>query len=282
MSLGRDEDAVATYQRMLDTFPASTNSRYVESQIRKIVGAEHDYHRGTLERWAKALKEGCTDDMDVRVGSGNAQDRKVRHLGLAGLAAHAAELEKACKPTPRNRGAFASVYRDLAMEAARHEDCGAFRAFFTRYVEANGSISDMNAAQKHSASWCELGNVLAKVVWLSATLDGSWTLELDRNLVAVRYHDGRTLSLSASKEEGPGSFQLYLDATWPNTFKCREARWVSSNGERAEGTCEVALTRLAAQTGDFDEGTFRASLQSKEHPARKIEISDGTFRLRRQ
>ncbi len=289
LSLGRDEEAIATYQRLLDAFPASDRAPWVEKQIEKLVGAAHDDRRDKRERWAKAMKDGCADDMDIRVATGTLLHEKLRHLGLEGLAAHAAELEQACKPTPRNRGAFASVYSDLAMTSARHEDCEGFRRWMTRYLEHGGSVGDMQARQRNSAPWCELGDIERKVTWLHAKQDGSWNLEFDRHLVSVQSYDGKVLTLMASKEGQPQSFDLRLTREKPEgPFTCEAARWQRSNEDRWEGTCSVTLTRLAAENGEHDEGSFTATLKPQAQrgapapEARRMELSAGSFRLRRE
>jgi len=279
------DEAIAEYQRLLDAFPNGRQATSVERRIKQLIGAEHEHSQGDRERWAKALKEGCADDMDIRVGTDTVLSDRMRPLGLAALKAHAEELEKACKRTPRNHGAFAFVYRDLALEAAYHEDCDAYRHWFTQYVEAGGSVGDMMGYAKNHTPWCELGDVTRKVVWMYGKLDRSWSFEFDRHLVSILANTGKRLTLNAGKESVPESFALYLDADAKGQFTiCHLAQWRRA-GEREplEGTCTIRITKLAEQKYEYDEGAFTATFEVQEPGyKRKIEMTDGKFRLRRE
>jgi TolB-like protein len=283
--LDRDDDAVAAYQKFLDASPAAAESKRAEQRIREIIGVEHDHSRYERERWAKAL-QGC-EDMDIRVGMGTLR-RHMARMGLSGIAAQASELEKACPLTPKLRSAFAYMYKDLALASATHEDCDGFQSWFRKYVQADGSVADMLGYQKNYAPWCELGDVTKSVVWMNSNLDKNWTLEFNQNLTSVRSSDGKELSLTGSKQmmaNGRDSLSFFLDATGPDTFSCRSARWHRFDEKTPlEGGCDVRITKLARERGDFDEGTYSATFETIEPTGwrRKIELSDGSFRLRRQ
>ena len=68
IALGDDEAAIGEAQRALDAFPTGPRTAWFERVIMRLAGAEHDADRSDRERWAKALKDGCADDMDLRVG----------------------------------------------------------------------------------------------------------------------------------------------------------------------------------------------------------------------
>ncbi len=278
--LDRDEDAIGALQKILDAFPSSGRASFAERRIKELLGAEHDNAQDKRERWAQALKS-C-DDMDIRVGN-DTFDRKLKRMGLAALPAHAAELEKACALTPKSRQAFAYVYENLASEAAFHEDCDAFRTWYRKYVEADGSIGDMMSRQKHSTPWCELGDVVKSVLWFTAALNRDWTLEFSNRLVSILSHDGKVLSLDANDERMHETLSFRLETTGPGTFNCVSTRWQRPQmNETLVGTCEVTMTKLGADHGDFDEGTFAAHYVEPGDLPRKLELSDGKFRLRRQ
>ncbi|MGI5860865.1 MAG: CsgG/HfaB family protein [Myxococcales bacterium] len=282
LALGRDEDAIGAFQQIPDAFPADDGNERRERRIRQLIGAAHDDRRSKRERWAKAMGDGCADDMDLRVASGTVMNDRMKRMGLAALKAHADELERSCKPTGRNRGGFAAVYRDLALEAANHEDCEGFREWFRRYVEVDGSIGDMMGYQKNHTPWCELGDVVKSVLWFTARLDGSWNFELDRHLTSVLSYDGKRLSLSGGREQGPESLSLYLDTVEPGTFRCASAHWQRADGTALEGGCTVRLSKLAAEPGDFDEGEFSATFEQSEPVRRTMTLTEGRFRVRRR
>ncbi|HEY3356608.1 MAG TPA: CsgG/HfaB family protein [Polyangia bacterium] len=276
--LDQDEAAVAAYQRILDAFPTGHRAQWIENRIKQIAGATHDHERSTRERWAKALTD-CKD-MDIRVGDATLH-RKLVRLGLAALAVHAGELEKACKVGVKTRSAFAYVYGSLARTAAVHEDCASYRAWTRKYLEVGGSVGDMQAYAKRTP-WCELGDVTKNVVWFKATYDDHWSLELDRHLTTVRSHDGKVLSLFGGREGGRAQLSIYLDATGPNQFRCRLAQWTGMGGDRREGSCSVTLKKLAREPGELDEGVFTASFPTPTPNGRTRTIEmKGDFRLRR-
>jgi TolB-like protein/tetratricopeptide (TPR) repeat protein len=279
LRLDRDEDAIAALQKILDLFPSSQAAPRAEEEIKKVLGAVYDNSREKQERWAKALS-GC-DDMDIRVGM-DTLSRKLSRMGLKGLDAQAAELEKACKPTQKNRSAFAYMYEHLALTAGQHDDCEGFRRWFGKYVEAGGSVNDMLGYQKNYTPWCELGDITRQVMWFSATLDRHWTLELTDGLSSVLSYDQKVLSLNG-RSTLHEDFYVRLEAKQPGQFACVTARWKKRGGGSLEGPCELTLTKVAQDKGDYDEGTFSASFVDRDEGfARKIELTDGKFRLRRQ
>ena len=60
-----------------------------------------------------------------------------------------ADIEKACNPpTKRTQSAFAQIYGYLAHDAATHDDCERYQTFYRKYLEVNGSVSEMMAWAK--------------------------------------------------------------------------------------------------------------------------------------
>jgi TolB-like protein len=280
LRLDRDEEAVAAYQRLLDAFPTSPRAKWLENRIKEIVGASHDHEREMRERWAKALQS-C-EDMDIRTGTSTLH-RELRRFGLAGLGMHAAALQKACKVTEKNLHAFAYVYHGLADAAAQHDDCAASRLWYRKYVETGGSVTDMRVYAKHRP-WCPLGDVDKGIVHMSVRYDRNWSMDLDEHLVSILSSDGKVLSLSGRQKGSGNQIGLQLDATGPGRFKCRQLQWRKTGGATLAGPCEATLTKLSTMRGDFDEGTFSASLPTKDPNALRptVEMTEGKFRLRRQ
>jgi hypothetical protein len=268
--LDRDEDAIAALQKVLDLFPTSTGAASSERKIKRLLGAESDAERKAQEKWAQALS--TCDDMDIRVGFESAK-RKLHRMGLAGLDAQAAELEKACKVTPKTRSAFAYVYDHLAIEAAYHEDCDRFRAWLKKYFDCDGSPHDMMTA----APWCERGDVTKDVAWFVSTLNEGWTLEGRTALTSTLSDNVLTLSATTSLNQTL-QFRLEPDgAGW----KCTHATW-QRGLVKLDSACTATVTKLASGRGDFDEGTFSADFVDIDGSAhRKMQLTDGKFRLRR-
>ena len=146
-----------------------------------------------------------------------------------------------------------------------------------------GSVSEMFGRHKNFTSWCELGDVVRSVTWLYAKLDSNWEFEMNQSLSSILSSDRKRLSLHGSREAPSDSFSLYLDATGPDAFTCGLAQWQRHGEETSKGTCTVMLTKLAAENGEYDEGTFSAHFELDEGGyKRRIELTDGKFRLRRQ
>ena len=281
--LDRDEDAIAALQKFLDAYPTNERANDVDKKIKQLLGVEHDYSHNQRERWAQALK--TCDDMDIRVGNGTL-DRLVARMGLAGLDARAAELEKACKLGPKTHSAFDYVYQSLAHEAATDDDCDRYRLYSKKYIEAGGSAGDMMSWAKHF-EWCELGDVTKQVVWFYSALDDNWTLELDHRLISILSNDKKVLTLDASRDRGKlGSDQISFRLEpkgGPSDFKCVGAYWVKDGKRLETKDCDVTFAHLATDVGDHDEGTFSASFFEKGEPFdRTLKLSKGHFRLRRE
>jgi tetratricopeptide (TPR) repeat protein len=283
-ALGRDEDAIATYQRILDAFPTGHAASQCERAIKMLLGAENSTSHEARELWAKAMKDGCVNDMDIRRSAPHVVTLRMQRQGLAALAPLAAELEKACKPQGRMRSVFASVYHDLASSAARHEDCDAYRAWSVKYLDVGGSVSELMAYHKNYTPWCELQDVTRSVLWFFARLDENWEFELDHNLVSFLSHDGKKLTLTGSHDGAPSyTLDLVLEATGPGAFTCQSARWQRPKEKTQSGTCTVTLTKIAREKDDYDEGTFSATFIEEEGDRHfKQELGNGKFRLRRQ
>ncbi len=280
--LRQDDEAAAALQRILDLFPNSARAAAIERRIRRIAGAEHDHQRSLRESWAKALAEGCKDDMDIRKGLSAALDFRLGREGLAGLSALAAELEKACQITPRNRSAFAGVYRDLAMAAAKLDDCESSQRWWARYLAAGGSVGDLRGYHKNYAPWCSLGDVEKTAVWMYSKLDRDWSLELSSDLGSSLSDGGEALTVSGRKSGQDESLSLAFKRSGAGSFMCKRATWRRYDGSTLEGDCFGSLSADSGRDG-FDQGNYRATFKREGEPLRRqLELSEGTFRVPRR
>ncbi|MFZ5446198.1 MAG: CsgG/HfaB family protein [Myxococcota bacterium] len=288
LAQGDIDGCIGAYQQILDAFPTSSRASWVEGRIKSLLEGR-DNQLDVFEDWQAALK--TCDDMKIRVADRTLR-RRMLSSGLKALDELAADLEKACLPsTKRTESAFAQMYGGLAHVAATHDDCERYRGFYKKYLEHDGSVSDMMAWAKHYP-WCELGDVARNVVWIRATLDRGWTFDMSRHLVSVLSYDEKVLTIMASTD-GPRvqggqeeSFDLRLEKQKDGGWKCVSARWRRYWGRYIEGTCSVTLKSFVAKdaTG-FDEGTFEALFTDAELAngmKGRVELSKGEFRVRRQ
>lgn len=284
---GNIDAAITSYQEHLDTFPTDGRNSWVEGRIKELLEGRGNEAR-QLQDWDEAIK--TCDDMKIRVA-----DRMLRKRmfmsGLKGMDDLAADIEKACLPaTKRTANAFAQMYAGLAHTSATHDDCDRFRGFYRKYLEQDGSVSEMVAWQKHYP-WCELGDVAKDVVWLRATLDGGWSFDMPRRPHSILSSDETVITISANTN-GPiipdgqeETFDLRLERQSNGAYKCTSARWRRYWGKYIEGTCNVTFTKQVPKGGaGYDEGSFDAVFEKAEHPdgtASKTVLSRGDFRVRR-
>lgn len=277
-TLQRDDEAVEAHQRVLDLFPTADNNDRREREIKKLIGAEHDYQHSLRERLAKGLK--TCDSMDLAVGT-QTSDFWLEHQGVEGLEVFWNLVFKACPPSAKTRSALAQLAKDLALDAAKADDCERSKTFWKRALEHGHSTTDMLGYFKNHIPWCQFGDIISEVQWLRFDWNGRPT-GLDFNHSSIRSYDGKQLALGARNERSSIDLTLYLEPQGPG-WKCREATYRTRDGDQVNGSCTVVLTRTAAEKGDYDEGTFTARF-SYEQDGRPFTdtLSDGEFRLRRQ
>ena len=273
---------------MLDAFPVGSDANRVEGRIKEILGGRGNEFR-TLEDWQAALK--TCDDMKIRLAL-RMVDRRIKLSGLKGIDEFAADLEKAClPPTKRTVSAFAQVYASLAHDAATHDDCERYRVFYRKYLETNGSVSEMMAWAKHYP-WCELGELTNDVTWLhapasTAARPSTWIDTSSQCSPTTRRCSPSWPAPRVLRRCQPESFDLRLERQPNGTLACTTARWRRYWGTYIEGTCQVTLTKLASRTTavGFDEGTFEAQFKKAEladGTKVDVELTKGEFRVRRQ
>ncbi|MDP1828643.1 MAG: CsgG/HfaB family protein [Archangium sp.] len=285
---GNLDAAIGTYQQILDAFPTGSRSSWVEGRIKELLeGRTNDLR--DVENWTAAIK--TCDDMKIRM-SHDMMRRRMLVSGLKALDELAADIEKACLPaTKRTQSAFAQLYGYIAHDAAKHDDCERFQTFYKKYLEVNGSVSEMIAWSKHYP-WCDLGDLKKDVTWMRATLDGGWTFDMDRHLNSVLSNDQKVLFINGNTD-GPRvqggkeeSFDLRLEKQKDGSFLCVTGRWRRYWGNYVEGTCKVNLTKMAPPDGPgFDEGTFEVLFTGAEMAdgmKRNMTLTKGEFRVRRQ
>lgn len=285
---GDVDRAVGAYQEMLDSFPTDSRASWVEGRIKDLLEGRGN-ELNDLNRWTEALQN-CKD-MDIRVGM-QVLRRRMKQAGLKGIDDLSAELEKKCKVSRSNQNAFAHFYSSLGMEAARADDCDRYRAYTRKYLENDGSVSDMLGYNKNYVPWCQLGDVQKNLTWFHARLDGSWSVEFTRNLVSQKSNDKSVFFVRGSTD-GPRvpegveeEMDLRLERGKDGNYTCVLGRWRRYWGDYNEGTCKVSITKWAPEDAPgFDEGTFEITMpaaKGADGRVRKVEITKGEFRTRRE
>ena len=276
------DGAVSVAQRFLDAFPTSEQAPRFEEHVKHWLSGRTIQGFDYVERWNKGLK-GC-DGMDLNVGSQAVRDR-IEQAGVAGVFAMAAEMEKACKRSPKLDSSFATIYSRWAHDLAQAEDCDGYRRLYAKYVQAGGSPKDMLAFEKRSG--CPLGEVKKDLAWFFSTRDRNWDAEFTDELGTT--FDGKTLKLTGKSWLGTPygkrrqGLDLVAQRQSDGSFTCVSATNLRYDGVKTDGTCTIVVTSLASGPGQFDEGTFSAEfVEPWDGYKKKAELTDGVFRLKRR
>ncbi len=284
------DSAIGSYQQILDAFPTSSRSNWVEGRIKDLLEGRGNDMRD-IENYEAAIK--TCDDMKIRM-SHDIMRRRMLKSGLKALDEYSADLEKACNPpTKRTQSAFAQVYGYLAHDAATHDDCERYQTYYRKYLEVNGSVSEMMSWAKHYP-WCDLGSLKNDVTWLKATLDRGWNFDMNRNLYSLISNDQKVLFINGNTD-GPRvvdgqeeSFDLRLEKDKAGKWTCVLGRWRRYWGKYIETTnCSVSFSKMTPNEDGpgFDEGTFEVEFKGVELAngmKGNVSLTKGEFRVRRQ
>ncbi|MEW5740430.1 MAG: CsgG/HfaB family protein [Myxococcota bacterium] len=280
IDVGNVDASVTELQRFLDAFPTSANASRFEERIKEqLSGNIRELEKP--QRWAKALK-GC-DGMDLIVGAATSSDY-LHKQGLSGLDKMAKDLETACPPTKKNQRYVAQVYKDIGQEAARHDDCTLYQAMTAKSLALGYSVRDTLGYAKR-LEWCDLKPVLKDVSWFFSKMDRDWELEFVEELSSS--WSGEVLTLKGSARlgtpNGVVNEPIVLEASQAGGgWRCTSVSLDYHMYGPITGECSVTVTKLASGKGDFDEGTFSASFNTGDRMRKKLELSDGQFKLKRQ
>jgi len=276
------DPAVSLMQRYLDAFPTSSEASRYEQKIKDYLSGRGISGLDKVERWSKGLK-GC-EGMDLNVGNDSVRDR-IEQAGVAGVYAMAAEMEKACKRSPKLDSYFSIIYADFSRELARAEDCDGFRAMTVKYLAVGGSVRDLQARARNAG--CPLGDVVKDVQWFHSRRDQNWDAEFSDELGTT--FDGKTLTLSGKSWLGTPNgkrrqgLDLRAERQADGTFNCVSATSLRYDGVKTDGTCTIVVTAFASGPGQFDEGTFSASfVEPWDGYKKKSEFTEGVFKLKRK
>ncbi|GMU63010.1 MAG: hypothetical protein AMXMBFR34_47730 [Myxococcaceae bacterium] len=280
LAVGNVDASVTELQRFLDSFSTSSNASRFEERIKEqLSGDIRELEKS--QRWAKALK-GC-DGMDLIVGADSSSDY-LRKQGLAGLEKMAKDMETACPPTKKNQRYVAQVYKDIGQDAAQHDDCGLYQAMTAKSLALGYSVRDTLGYARHTP-WCDVKPVMKDVAWFFSKMDRDWEMEFVQDLSSA--WSGEVLTLKGTARlgtpDGVVNEPIVLKATQTREgWRCTSVSLDYHMYGPITGECAVTVTKLASGRGDYDEGTFSASFATGDKLRRKLELSDGQFKLKRQ
>lgn len=280
IDVGNVDASVVELQRFLDAFPTSSNASRFESRIKEsLSGRVRELDDD--ERWAKALK-GC-DGMDLIVGAQHRSDY-LAQLGLPGLEKMAKEMGQACGRNAKVARYVGQVYSELAREAAQHDDCALYQAFTRKSLAAGYSVRD-TLLYARRLEWCDVGPAMKDASWFFAHLDRDWEIEFSDALGSSL--SGTTLMLRGVNRLGTPVGVMNQPVTLKfvregDGWRCASAEFTHYDLGKLPGECAGTVKTLADGKGGFDEGTFSATFPTSDPMRRKIEFTDGEFKLKRQ
>jgi TolB-like protein len=143
--IGKTEDGVAKLQRFLDEYPTSTQFSNVTRKINVELGVERTSQQDDLLNYPeKGLKQ-C-DYFALYRGWGSIIHKRIAVKGAAALRETVTEIERACAA---NKKIFwNNLYSLFALAAASYGDCDLSRELWQKYLDHNGSRSDLSGYQK--------------------------------------------------------------------------------------------------------------------------------------
>ncbi|MFO0600117.1 MAG: CsgG/HfaB family protein [Myxococcaceae bacterium] len=255
------DGAVTAYQAILDNFPNGYRASWVEGKIKELLeGRGNEFHRDN--EWTEALRD-CDDKLN---GGSLSIDRRLFRTGVRGIDQMAAEMEKACKITNKNKTWAAYAYKQMAETAAEQDDCKRTVIYWRKFAEIGGEPSTIESNSKAFHPWCDVSEVQQKLTWFR--VDGDVQGDFPRWAHAIKSYDGKVITIGASTN-GPRyplegyqeeQFDLRLEKQPSGDFKCTSARYRYHNGQYYEGTCSVKFTKVAPDDAPgFDEGTFEVN-----------------------
>jgi TolB-like protein len=142
--IGKTEEGIAKLQRFLDEYPTSTQFSAVTRKINVELGVERTSNQDDLLNYPdKGLKQ-C-DYFALYRGWGPIVHRRIAVKGVAALRETVTEIERACSG---KKIFWNNLYSLFALAAASYGECELSRELWKKYLDHNGSASDLSGYQK--------------------------------------------------------------------------------------------------------------------------------------
>jgi TolB-like protein len=134
VELGRKEEAIAQWQRVLDGFPTATRYKELEKKVEDLLALSPE-----ALQFAAAVK-GCTNDLWTLMPGGMSRAR--RAAGLAGVRKQVDQIATACGGGQLSLGFLASAWQFAVQEALKAGDCALYREIAAKAAAAGGNVQD--------------------------------------------------------------------------------------------------------------------------------------------
>jgi TolB-like protein len=134
VALGRKEEAIAQWQRVLDGYPTHPRYKEVEKRIEDLLGVSAE-----AQQFAAAVKA-CSNDLWTLMPGGMA--RACRAGGLKNVRKQIDQIAAACQGSVMTTGFMASAWQYGVQEALREGDCDLYREIKARAAKVGGNVLD--------------------------------------------------------------------------------------------------------------------------------------------
>jgi TolB-like protein len=134
VALGRKEEAIAQWQRVLDGFPTHPRYKEVEKKIEDLLGVSAE-----AGQFAAAVKA-CSNELWTLMPAG--MSRAWRVGGAKGVRKQIDQLAAACQGSAMTAGFMASAWQFGAQQALKAGDCDLYREIKSQAARVGGNVLD--------------------------------------------------------------------------------------------------------------------------------------------
>jgi len=134
VALGRKEEAIAQWQRVLDGYPTHPKYKEVEKKIEDLLAVSAE-----ANQFAAAVK-GCSNELWTLMPG--AMSRARRADGARGVRKQIDQVRAACQGTAMTVGFLSSAWQYGAQEALKAGDCDLYREIRGQAAKAGGNVLD--------------------------------------------------------------------------------------------------------------------------------------------
>jgi TolB-like protein len=150
---GNVEEAVAKWQLFLDRFPTSNAFDSMSKKIKTALGVGPNSRDNAASQYNEALGSSC-DKRIILEGFGQEMNRRMVTQGYKAAREIFLELDAKCAEAKELRPYLRSLLTTAALTAAYAHDCATFHALTPRFLELNGSKSDIAGYLKNYVPHC--------------------------------------------------------------------------------------------------------------------------------
>jgi hypothetical protein len=152
MLRGKVEEAVAKWQLFLDRYPTSNAFDNMSKKIKTALGVGPNSRENAATQYNEALAS-C-DKRIILEGYDAEMNRRMVTQGYKAAREMFLELDAKCAEAKELRPYLRSMLISAALTAAHAQDCATFHAFTPRFLELNGSQSDIAGYLKNYVPHC--------------------------------------------------------------------------------------------------------------------------------